>query len=33
MDKINNKKNNGGKTRVKDKFNVGKGVPAKGELG
>lgn len=31
MDKVNNEENNGGKTRVEDKFYVGREV--KGELG
>jgi len=33
LDKVDNEKNNGGKTRVEDKFYVGRGVAVKGELG
>jgi len=32
MDKFNNEKNNGGKTRVEDKFYVGREVNVKGAL-
>jgi len=32
MDKINNEENKGGKTRVEDKFYVGRVVTVKGEL-